>query len=359
MGSTLSVRPGSALAQALASSATSITVNNAGTGGLDYAQGETVRIFNNANPASVIDFQMNDANTDATVVGGAIDGLSAAASDAASGSLVANLEATKALVENTDFVIDYTAGAVRFLGTAATPASATLAVAGNFRSSSKTRIGLGKALPTLEVSVRLVHTYPDKRVLSLILPKVALTAENPSLEFAADDWIGVDLSLEVLATEDAQYADYPFGYFEIDNTAQGTPVIGTDTYTVGSFELFITPLTSAGAAARGFTQAEINVGCVRVGTLEGTSEYLKHYCGTPKRKDKVVLLQKEMTLTATLDDINVYNIAMVFDGSLFLNPSGGAVAPFMSLVTVPANIATPEGQATWVPMSPYVGIDPS
>lgn len=355
MGSTLSVRPASLLASPLALSATSITVTNATTNGLDYAQGDSVRLFNNANPAGVIDFIMNDANTDATVSGGVtVSSLSAASSAIAVGSIAINQAPAKALVENTDYVIDYLGARIRFLGTADTPAGATFGVAGNFAASSKTRIGLGASLPTLEVSVRLEHPYPDGRKLVMVFPKVALTAENPSMEFQSDDWVGVDISLEILSSDDPAYADYPFGYFDIENTAAGTVVTGAETYTVGSFEMYITPI--AGYAARGLTQSEINVGCVRVGNLEGQSEYLKHYIGVPKRKDKTVLLQKELTLTATLDDQNAYNLAMIFDGTLFLNPDNAALAPFARIATVPANVATAEGQATWVPLTPYVGL---
>lgn len=355
MGATLSVRPASRLTQAVASGATSITVSNAGANGLAYSQGETVRLFNNSDPANVIDFNMDDANNDATVTGGVtVNALSAASSDIANGSFALNMEASKALVENTDFIIDYTGGRIRFLGTGDTPAGATFGIAGNYASSSKTRVGLGSSLPTMEVSVRLEHTYPDKRKLTLILPKVALTAEAPTIEFQSDDWIGVDLSLEVLATDDPAYADYPFGYIDTDNSPAGTVVTNTDSYSTGSFEMFITPI--AGYAARGFDQTEINVGCVRVGNLEGSSEFLKHYCGTPRVKDKTILLQKELTLTATLDNISAINLALVFDGTLLLNPSGAALAPFVALATVPANVATAEGQATWVPLTPYLGI---
>lgn len=353
MGANTAVRPASTLAANLSASGTAITVVEAGSGGLAYAQGEDVRIYNEA---SGVDFVMNDNDNDASVVGETISPLSAATAAAAIGSYAINQD--QALTENADYIMDYTGGQIRFLAGGAANTGDVYAVVADRRRAANTRVNLGAFLPEMEMRVRLVHRFPDGRVLTLRVPRAKITPENPNLEFSGDDWIGLEMQIAVLASEDPQDARAPLGYYEMDYSAQTLqPVTGSDSLTIGTFQVYVTPLSSVAAAARGFTTEEFSLGCIRVGNVEVQNEIIRHYCGTPRVKDKELKIQTDMTINATVDHVTSKNLALLFEGELQEDPSTATYAEFVALVTVP-DLSTPEGEAEWVKL-PYILIDPN
>lgn len=358
MGANTSVHPGSRLEAVLTAGATQITVTEAGAGGLDYAQGEDVRIFNNTDILNVVDFELNDDDNNAAVSGETVTGLSAApAGGAALASYALNVD--KALTENTDYIVDYTGGQVRFLDSGNIAAGDILAFSGNYRRADKTRINLGAEIVDMEVSVRLVHKYAQGgRYMNVFIPRAIMQPENPGLNFDEGDWIGLEMIFDVLESEDPQYSASPFGWIDIDHSSEtGQEEEGAKSYSVGTFDLYITPLSAVSAAARGFSTTEFKVGCVRVGGFEAEYEKLEHYCGTPRKKDAVVNLQQDMTITATVDNVTSKNLAMMFQGVRVEDTGSATYAPFVTLVTVP-DISTPEGEAQWVKL-PYVLLDPN
>ena len=364
MGANVSVRPGSSLTLATQIGDTQITVLNAGVGGLNYSQGDSVRILGLQNAScqqqvAPVDETLNDANTDATVNGNTVLELSATTSAALAGSVVSNLTAA-ALVENTDFVVDYVGGNIRFLSGGSASEGETYAFGFNYRRASGTEIRLGQFLPIMEFSLRLEHSFPDGRTLKLECPRAAITPDNPSLNFDDADWIGTDMNIEVLASSDPQYANKPFGTLRIDNsTASGQELTGynPDTYSVGSFKLYITPIDAGAAQRHGFGTGEIDVGNVRVGSIEAVNEYLRHYAGTPRVKDKVVLLQKELNVIATIENLNSQNLALIFDGERAEDAGTATYAPQMALVTVP-DLTDADVESQWISV-PFILLDPA
>lgn len=348
MGALVSVRKASALAVAIAAAATSITVTEAGASGLNYTQGDDVRLMGLASANAVVQtiVNMNDNDNNAAVVGETVSGLSAASSGLLAGAVVMNVESDNDLVENTDFVIDYERGGIRFIDTADVVPGDTYGVQAQYRRYSSRKVNLGKSLPTLECSVRLVHTYPDGRKMTITLWRVSVSPENPSLAFDDGDWIGTELNLEVL-DDGVNHPEAPFGEIDIQNAADGTPLEGydPDTYSVGSFDLFLTPVSATAAAARGISTTEIDVGNVKVGSVEGNNTYLKHFRGIPKKKDKVVLTQKELNVKATIENLNTVNLAFLFDGQVVEDDNTAQWQDFAILVTVPADF-----DGKWIPL---------
>lgn len=358
MGAQTIVRKGTRLAAALAAAGTSITVTNAGSTGLNYVAGDSVRIIGNEDlpfgtPPSPVVVNLVDADTNATVVSNFIDGFDApGASEAvAAGAVILNMT-DAALVENTDYVMDYEKGMIRLIN-GALVAGDTYGVQTQAQRAAKTIIKLGKFKPQMEMSLRLVHRFNDGRELRYIAPRVAIAPENPQLNFDDSDWIGADLLIEVLATDDPQYEDEPFGRFEIEhNKTTGQEDLGLNpaSYSVGSFRLYVTPLDALTAAQHGFTQSEIDIGNVRVGTVEANNEFLRHYRDIPRVKDKVIKIQSEMNITATIENLNSHNFALMFEGERVVDNSTATYGDVAALVTVPADIATAAGQARWIPL---------
>jgi hypothetical protein len=363
---TIFARKGSTLATAMAASATSIAVTNAGVTGLDYTVGDNLRLFAKqalavATPVAPIINNIDDANADGALALGVISGIdtwSAAAAAALAGSVIANT--TKAaLVENTDFVIDYSNGGFRFINPALTP-GATYAIQFQYQQADTTAVNLGKFLPTLEFGVRLEHKYPDGRLLILECPRAAVTPDNPQLQFQENDWIGTDLNIEVLSSNEPADVNAPFGKFWVEHKASGQNSVGydPDSYSVGSFYLYLTPIDEATAAYHGLPATRIDVGNVKVGSIDQQNEFLRHYRGTPRVKDKVVLIQKEMNLVATIENLNTTNLALLFDGEVIENATNAGFGDDMRLMTVPADIATNAGQTRWMPLG-KIAINPA
>lgn len=365
MGATTQFRNGSTLTTAILAAATSISVANAGATGLNWSQGDSVRIIgiqdivNGAQPAPLVSDLVDAAPQDGILTGNSIAGFDApgAANAAGIGSVAANLT-TAALVENTDYVIDYEGGKYRFINPALT-AGQNFALLYQYRRFDNTKVLLGESLPTIEARVRLVHQFPDQRELTVVFHRASVSMDSASLEFQDDDWIGTELTLDALQTLNPQDIG-KFGYYEIQHKEDGNNSEGydPDSYSVGTFQMYLTILSPTVAAKRGLPLTEIDVGNVSVGSVNAENTYLKHYRGIPRTTDKVVLTQKELNCSATLENLNTVNIALLFDGVQVQDQTGATWQDAGLLATIPNDLATAEGIARWYNI-PAINLNPA
>jgi hypothetical protein len=270
------------------------------------------------------------------------------------GTVVENLDANSLLRNvstgsvNDDLFTSHERGSVNFLNVGNTTVGGfqvnsgmTISAFYEYRSASKKRVNLGKYNPLLEWQVELEHRYPDGRYMLFNFHKVAVTPENTELAFEPRDWLGSDLTMDVLESSAPEHVDNPTGWVDIDNdpvTLQ--PVTDrTDSYSAGVYRLYMTPLNVSRALARGLPVERYDVGNVRTGNTGSPQEYLEHFAGLPQKKDKKILIQQEFVLTTTIEELSATNIALLFAGNIV--DLGAGWLPANKLITVSQPPTTP------------------
>mgnify|MGYP000925753176 CR=1 FL=1 len=361
MGALTQVLPGTTLTASILAAATSITGTNISATGLSWVDGNDIKITGAENiecAGAAINNSETLDGTLATASGNVMSGFGPSTSAYLAGAVLANVDGTP-LVENTDYVMDYEGGRIRWINSPGSQGAAdkTYAICHQYARADNTKIRLGKFLPTIEAEARLVHRFPDGRILTVQLHRASITPDTVSLGFDDADWIGTDMVLEALASNDPQHVNEPFGCITIEHKSDGTNSAGydPDSYSVGVFELYLTMNDASVAAARGLPTTEIDVGNVSVGSLDADNTYLKHFRGTPKVTDKVVLTQKEMSITATIENLNTVNLALLFDGEHVADNSGAAFQDAATLMTVPSlvTLASANNDSTWYSLGAF------
>ena len=342
------VGPGTRLAGAYTAGGLTLVVENNSANGLRLTAGESFQISSNANqPVFLEEAYAGDVgDTYQTNSPPATSSLSIGTALAASfpvGAILLNTAASEVLVENDDYVWDYERGALRFLPSGArVQPSRFYAINGQYRYGQYTHVKLGESLPLLEFSMRLVHKTPKGRTIEYFAPRASVKADNASLAFEATDWNTSELKIEVLQSFDTQYATMPFGEIKVqhDPNTGLEPGNTPDSYTAGVFELFLTPLDATVAALKGYSMSEFSIGNVTVGSIDAPQEYLDHFAGIPQKKDASILLKKEVTINATIDNLTSKNLSLLFDGRI-QEGSASTWVEFTTLVQAPANLADP------------------
>jgi hypothetical protein len=261
-------------------------------------------------------------------------------------------------------VYNYDNGSVRFLNVGNTAAGnfkvdsgMTVSFFGDYAAVSGNRVNLGTELPNVEYRIELQHRLPDGRYFYFTAHKVAITPENTDFAFDPANWIGSALSMDCLKSKDPSHSANPIGFFDIMNDPVTLlPVADeTDEYSVGVYDLFLTPTSAAKAIQRGLPTTRFSVGNVRVGNLRSPKQFLEHLVGIPQDMDKKILIRRQFQLETTIEQLNANNIALLFDGGI--SPTQQGWRPFNSLVTVSSAPAAPWGvEHVWHPLQ-YIKIN--
>ncbi len=247
------------------------------------------------------------------------------------GSTVENLTASALLrtvsagAALDDFTLNVDNGSVAFVNVGNTTAGGfqvdsgmTLSAFMDYKAVSLNRVNLGLSLPNIEFEVDLQHKMPDNRYFVFKAWKCAITPENTDFSFDPTNWIGSALFHDALIDKRSIHAANPIGYFDVQNDPiTMLPVSDqTDEYSVGVYDLFITPTNASKALQRGLPTTRFSVGNVRVGSLRSPKQFLEHLVGIPQDLDKKILIRRQFQLETTIEQLNAANIAMLFDGSI-------------------------------------------
>jgi len=269
------------------------------------------------------------------------------------------------LIEGLHYQFNHGSGLVRF--TDAFIATGSLwSVLFDYKSASGREVNLGKRQPNLEFQVRLEHYFPGvgasgNRKLITTLHKCEVTPENPNMDFNADDWIAPEFTIACLESSDPAHVNNPFGKVFVENNPVNLlpySQYNTENYSVGVFDMFLTPLSAATAIARNLPQTGFYVGNVVTGGIEAVNEFLDHFRGVPKKRDKRILIQQEFNVNATIDELTAVNLAILFNGDI-TDLSSLTPVNAQGTVTVPPDQFVPGDYVyVWVPLG-YIFINPS
>lgn len=211
----------------------------------------------------------------------------------------------------------------------------------DYRTASAKQINLGERLPNLEFIAELEHQYQDGRWFKAVFHKVAITPDEVNFEFQPTDWVGVELQMDCLRSTNPAHAANPTGFIRIDNdpiTLQ--PVQDTtDDYTAGVFNLYLTPSNPTRALQYGIPSQRFSIGNVTTGGLNSPQEWLEHLVGIPQDLDKKIQIRRQFNVTATIDEINARNCALLFGGRISDMEPGWV--PLNTLITVSNPPAAP------------------